>query len=110
MRAGNFSILLLCGVAFGQITVENTATCSSSVQAAAATALTESPTSNVPGKAFDRIMMVYLETTSYGNATADRKFYLLLKLERVSNSILSQLRGSYQTRHFAVEFVWCGCS
>ncbi|KAL5454686.1 hypothetical protein PMIN06_004836 [Paraphaeosphaeria minitans] len=39
---------------------------------AAATALTESPTSDVEGKAFDRILQIYYETTSYENAAVDR--------------------------------------
>ncbi|KAF2737789.1 hypothetical protein EJ04DRAFT_590472 [Polyplosphaeria fusca] len=51
--------------------VTHTSTASSDVSAAAATALTESTTSHVKGKAFDRIMMVYLETTAYQNAIAD---------------------------------------
>lgn len=42
------------------------------IAAAAATALTLSDTSNVQGAAFDRILQVYLETTAYENAIADR--------------------------------------
>ena len=53
--------------------VTHTSTASSDIAAAAATALTESSTSRVRGKAFDRIMMIYLETTAYENAIADRK-------------------------------------
>lgn len=53
--------------------VKYTATGTCYLPKAQATALTESPTSNVAGKAFDRILTVYLETTSFGNATADRK-------------------------------------
>ena len=71
MRARSLAVLAAaCSFALGQ--VPHTATGTSALPAAAATAKTESPTSNVPGKVFDRIMMVYLETTSFGNATADR--------------------------------------
>ncbi|KAK8039922.1 hypothetical protein PG993_008333 [Apiospora rasikravindrae] len=51
--------------------VTHTATATSDIAAAAATAKTESPTSHVKGKAFDRILQIYLETTAYENATAD---------------------------------------
>jgi hypothetical protein len=71
MHARNFAILAACSFALGQIQVQNTATCTSDVAAAAATARTESSTSNVPGKVFDRFLQVMLETTSFGNATAD---------------------------------------
>lgn len=68
------TLALVAGLSFasGQISVANTATCATDVAAAAATARTDSSTSNVPGQVFDRILTVYLETTSYGNATADR--------------------------------------
>lgn len=51
---------------------QNTATSASDVAAAAATAKTESPTSNVPGKAFDRFVIIWLENTDYSAAAADR--------------------------------------
>ncbi|KAF6783879.1 putative acid phosphatase, partial [Colletotrichum musicola] len=51
--------------------IQYTSTASADVAAAAATAKTESPTSNVKGKAFDRIVQIYLETTAYENATAN---------------------------------------
>ncbi|TLS26928.1 hypothetical protein PpBr36_04178 [Pyricularia pennisetigena] len=44
-----------------------TATATAEVAAAAATAKTLSPTSNVEGKAFNRILQIYLETTAYEN-------------------------------------------
>lgn len=74
MRTIGLLLLAACSTVFGQISVANTATCASDGAAAAATAKTESPTSNVCGRAFDRIMMVYLETTMYSNAIADRKW------------------------------------
>ncbi|KAI8209994.1 Acid phosphatase [Colletotrichum sp. SAR 10_76] len=51
--------------------IQYTSTASADVAAAAATAKTESPTSHVKGKVFDRIMQVYLETTAYNNSIAD---------------------------------------
>lgn len=59
-------------LAASQIHVAHTKTGACAIAEAQATAVTESPTSNVPGKVFDRIMMVQLETTSFGNATSDR--------------------------------------
>ena len=55
-----------------ELTVSHTATGTADIAAAQATALTESSTSDVRGRAFDRILFIYLETTSYENATADR--------------------------------------
>ena len=52
---------------------QNTATGTAAVAAAAATAKTESPTSHVPGKAFDRIAIIWLENTDYTMAVGDRK-------------------------------------
>ena len=49
-----------------------TATSPAAVASAQATALTRSPTSNVPGKAFDRIAIVWLENTDYTLAAGDR--------------------------------------
>lgn len=48
-----------------------TSTATDAVAAAAATAKTESPTSHVKGKAFSRIMQIYLETTAYNNTIAE---------------------------------------
>ena len=52
---------------------QNTATDTADVAAAAATAITHSPTSNVKGKAFDRIAIIWLENTDYSKAVGDRK-------------------------------------
>jgi hypothetical protein len=51
-----------------------TATATSDVAAAAATAKTESPVSNVKGKAFDRFMTIFLEVNGYDDAVNDREF------------------------------------
>ncbi|KAH8846312.1 hypothetical protein MCOR27_002164 [Pyricularia oryzae] len=52
----------------GSPAVGVTATATADVAAAAATANTLSPTSNVEGKAFNRILQIYLETTAYEHA------------------------------------------
>lgn len=54
------------------ILAQNTATNAADVAAAAATAKTESPSSKVPGKAFDRFVIIWLENTDYSAAAADR--------------------------------------
>lgn len=51
---------------------EFTSTAAADVAAAAATARTESTVSNVKGKAFDRILTIYLETTAFNNTIVDR--------------------------------------
>lgn len=51
-----------------------TATSASDVYAAQATALTLSPTSDVKGKAFDRLAIIWLENTDYDLAAGDREF------------------------------------
>ena len=61
------SLLALLGVTLAQ----NTATGTADVAAAAATALTSSPTSNVPGKAFNRFAVIWLENTDYLKAAGD---------------------------------------
>ncbi|KAI0908844.1 phosphoesterase family-domain-containing protein [Ustulina deusta] len=48
-----------------------TATASASIQAARATALTLSPTSNVQGKTFDRFVQIFLENQDYSIAAGD---------------------------------------
>lgn len=48
------------------------ATDTADVYAAQATALTESPTSKVKGKSFDRYVSIWLENTDYDTAAADR--------------------------------------
>ena len=59
------------------ISAQNTATSAADVAAAAATAKTESPTSDLPGKAFDRFVVIWLENTDYSAAAADRTFLVL---------------------------------
>ncbi|KAL8364901.1 hypothetical protein RB595_003945 [Gaeumannomyces hyphopodioides] len=59
--------------------LDHTATATNDVATAAATAKTLSPTSNVKGKAFDRILQVYLETTSFDDAVADPNCQALIK-------------------------------
>jgi acid phosphatase len=63
------SLILLATGAYAQ----NTATGTADVAAAAATAKTSSPTSHVPGKAFDRIAIIWLENTDYDKSVGDRK-------------------------------------
>jgi len=84
MHARSFAILAACSFALAQ--VQNTATGVCELAAAAATARTKSPISNVPGKVFDRILMVYLETTSFGNATADRMAILCRPMTSANSS------------------------
>ena len=50
-----------------------TATGAADVAQAAATAKTSSPTSNVKGKAFDRLAIIYFENQNYAKAFGDRK-------------------------------------
>jgi acid phosphatase len=52
-----------------------TATATADVAAARATAKTLSPTSNVKGKVFDRLAVIWLENTDYDLAAGDRKFH-----------------------------------
>jgi hypothetical protein len=54
-----------------------TATGAAAVAKARATALTESPTSYVKGKTFDRFVAIFLENTDYDSAAADREAPLL---------------------------------
>lgn len=53
--------------------VQYTSTGSAAVAKAQATALTESPTSNVAGKTFDRFVTIWCENTDYALALADRR-------------------------------------
>lgn len=50
-----------------------TATSTAAVYAAQATAKTLSPVSNVKGKAFDRIAIIWNENTDYDLAVGDRR-------------------------------------
>lgn len=50
-----------------------TATGTADVAKAAATAKTNSPTSHVKGKAFDRLAIIYFENQNYDKSFGDRK-------------------------------------
>lgn len=65
------SILAAAGLSFAQ--TQFTSTAVADVASAAATARTEPPVSNKNGKAFDRVLTIYLETTAFQNAVADGK-------------------------------------
>ncbi|KAI0553183.1 phosphoesterase family-domain-containing protein [Xylaria curta] len=56
-----------------------TATASASIEAARATALTLSPTSNVKGKTFDRFVQIFLENQDYSIAAGDPNLAYLAK-------------------------------
>jgi acid phosphatase len=67
-----------------------TATGTADVAAARATAKTSSPTSNVKGKAFDRLAIIWLENTNYDLANNDPNLDWLAK------------KGIKLTNHFGV--------
>jgi len=71
MRVHPAATLALATAVFGQ--TQYTATSVDDVAKAAATARTESPTSHVKGKAFDRLCIIWLENTNYELAEGDRK-------------------------------------
>ncbi|OAQ96073.1 hypothetical protein LLEC1_06267 [Akanthomyces lecanii] len=56
-----------------------TATGVQDVAAAAATAKTSSPTSKVPGKAFDRLVIIYFENQNYDKSIGDPNFNYFAK-------------------------------
>lgn len=71
-----FSLSQLAVLAFVTATTaqtQYTATGAAAVAKARATALTESPTSYVKGKTFDRFVTIFLENTDYDSAAADRE-------------------------------------
>lgn len=72
MRFSLVSAIAIVGVA-SSVAAQNTATSTSAVEAAAATALTLSPTSHIQGKAFDRFVVIYLENTDQISAFEDRE-------------------------------------
>ncbi len=72
MQAKLLSLLALAGSVAAQS--EYTATATNSVAQAAATAKSSSPTSNVKGKVFDRLAIIWLENTDYDLAAGDRKY------------------------------------
>ncbi|KAI1434376.1 acid phosphatase phoa [Xylaria sp. CBS 124048] len=65
------SSVLLAGSATALVQNMYTATGTAAVAAAAATAKSESPTSHVKGKAFDRFVVIFLENTDYSLAVND---------------------------------------
>jgi hypothetical protein len=74
------SFLIVAGLfttVLGQ--TQYTSTGTAAVAKARATALTESPTSDVVGKTFDRFVTIWLENTDYDMAAGDRKFRTLPK-------------------------------
>ncbi|KAH8674306.1 acid phosphatase [Xylariales sp. PMI_506] len=71
MRYSLLSLPILAAGVVAQNEDVYTATATSDVYAAQATAKTSSPTSNVKGKAFDRFVIVWLENTDYDLAAAD---------------------------------------
>jgi hypothetical protein len=72
MRFSLVSAIAIVG-GVSSVIAQNTATSTSVVEAAAATALTLSPTSHVWGKAFDRFVVIYLENTDQTTAFEDRE-------------------------------------
>ncbi|CAK7235352.1 hypothetical protein SCUCBS95973_009241 [Sporothrix curviconia] len=67
--------------------VEYTATQTASIAVAAATAKTSSPTSNVKGKAFDRLAIIWLENTDFTLAANDPNLaYLATKGIKLTNN------------------------
>jgi acid phosphatase len=70
MRAQLVGLLAAASTALAQ--TQYTKTSTADVYAAQATAKTLSPTSNVKGKAFDRLAIVWLENTDYELAIGDR--------------------------------------
>lgn len=73
MQAKLLSAIAASGLAAASYAgpLQHTSTATKAVTAAAATALTESPVSHVKGKAFDRVLQIYLEITAYNNSIAD---------------------------------------
>ena len=85
-----FLLAIVGGVSSVVAQDTNTATSTSAVLAAQATALTLSPTSHVKGKAFDRIAIIYLENTDNTAAFDDRKylFFTFVLLNQMLNRTL----------------------
>lgn len=79
MRSFVPSLALLAGGVAAQIENMYTATGTAAVAAAAATAKTLSPTSQVKGKAFDRLAVIWLENTNYEMAINDPNLAWLAK-------------------------------
>lgn len=98
-----FSLCHLAVVAFATTAAaqtQYTSTASSAVAKARATALTESPTSHVVGKTFNRFVTIWLENTDYSVAAADREKLLPTHFLQASPAnILSQSSMDRQSRH-----------
>ncbi|KAE8441923.1 hypothetical protein EG329_004181 [Mollisiaceae sp. DMI_Dod_QoI] len=67
-------VILLAGAASVLAQTQYTSTKSAAVAAAKATALTQSPTSNVVGKSFNRFVTIWCENTDYSMAAGDENF------------------------------------
>ena len=76
----HLTVTFLLAIAGGvsSVVAQNTLTSSADVEAAAATALTLSPTSHVKGRAFDRFAIIFLENTDSAAALEDREYSLIL--------------------------------
>jgi hypothetical protein len=61
----------LAGIVSAQLPTTNTATDTSAIAAAQATAITSCETSHVAGKVFDRFVVIWLENTNYADAFKD---------------------------------------
>ncbi|CZR64177.1 related to phosphate-repressible acid phosphatase precursor [Phialocephala subalpina] len=73
-----FQLLFIMGTATSTLAqTQYTSTASSAVAKARATALTESPTSNVVGESFNRFVTIWCENTDYSMAAADTNFAYL---------------------------------
>ncbi|KAF8851502.1 phosphoesterase-domain-containing protein [Acephala macrosclerotiorum] len=71
-------LLFIMGTATSTLAqTQYTSTASSAVAKARATALTESPTSNVVGTSFNRFVTIWCENTDYSMAAADTNFAYL---------------------------------
>ncbi|KAI1631572.1 acid phosphatase phoa [Biscogniauxia mediterranea] len=79
MRSFIPSVLLFASSVAAQAENTYTATATSNVAQAAATAKTLSPTSHVKGKAFDRIAIIWMENTDYDMAIGDPNLAWLAK-------------------------------
>lgn len=77
MLSLGLAAITLAGTTFAQTL--NTATGTSAVYAAQATAKTDSPVSFIPGAAFDRLAIVWLENTDYSKAVGDPNLAALAK-------------------------------
>lgn len=72
-------LLLMMGIATSTLAqTQYTSTASTAVAKARATALTESPTSNVVGTSFNRFVTIWCENTDYSMAAADSQYLLSL--------------------------------